>query len=363
MNKKGLLIGAYWFTMYTTFISILTLVFFVFENPNNASSNEIIKDAKQGQAILTALAKRSMAADRCARTLHGLFEEFEKIRHDAAANRKKRNASPRPQPAALRSDPDLAGQNIEDAKSSQQPQRASTFPDKLYGKASSASKRSSFPHSSYATNTGSDNNAHNNNNTTTTTSPRDSYIQSPTSEQMPGIVTPDTGSAASRDNNNNKMPYNTTYLNPQHHTTRGPTMGMNMPQNSLPDLSPLMFPSGDPFAYPNQPLTALEGAPLGSKDFNLPPGFYSPMQPNNPSSRNSSGFDQDMNDEVQILGSLPPYLMHGQQAGMNMGLGLGDFSTESMMADGWNGQQNNININNDSAREYWGWNVGGGFQG
>lgn len=69
MSKKGLLIGSYWFTMYTTFLAIISLVFFVVENPNNPSSQDIFKEAKEGKSILARLAKRSLAADRCNQTL------------------------------------------------------------------------------------------------------------------------------------------------------------------------------------------------------------------------------------------------------------------------------------------------------
>jgi len=65
MKRRGLLVGSYWFFMYTTYFAILSLVFFVIENPNNSASNEILKDALEGRDTLASLAKRSMAADRC----------------------------------------------------------------------------------------------------------------------------------------------------------------------------------------------------------------------------------------------------------------------------------------------------------
>jgi hypothetical protein len=65
MQRRGLLVGAYWFTMYTTFFAILSLVYFVLENPDKAGSQEILADACSGRDALKALARRSMAADRC----------------------------------------------------------------------------------------------------------------------------------------------------------------------------------------------------------------------------------------------------------------------------------------------------------
>jgi hypothetical protein len=69
MKRRGLLIGAYWFAMYTTFFAILSLVFFVLENPDKPGSQEVLADANDGKDALAGLAKRSQAADRCSTTL------------------------------------------------------------------------------------------------------------------------------------------------------------------------------------------------------------------------------------------------------------------------------------------------------
>jgi hypothetical protein len=63
MNRRGLLIG--WFFVYTTFFAIMTLIFFVLENPSGATSADVLRDAYEGRDTLASLAKRSMAADRC----------------------------------------------------------------------------------------------------------------------------------------------------------------------------------------------------------------------------------------------------------------------------------------------------------
>ena len=65
MKRRGLLVGAYWFVMYTTYFAILSLVFFVLKNPNSPTAEEILRDAMEGRETLANLAKRSMAADRC----------------------------------------------------------------------------------------------------------------------------------------------------------------------------------------------------------------------------------------------------------------------------------------------------------
>src|ERR1700710_588907 len=69
MKRRGLLGGAYWFTMYTTFFAILSLVFYALENPENEASRDVLKVAREGRDTLESSAKRSMAADRCAATL------------------------------------------------------------------------------------------------------------------------------------------------------------------------------------------------------------------------------------------------------------------------------------------------------
>ena len=69
MRKRGLLNGSYWFYMYTTFFAILTLVFFVLENPNSITAQDIYRDALMGRDTLASLARTSMAADRSMQTL------------------------------------------------------------------------------------------------------------------------------------------------------------------------------------------------------------------------------------------------------------------------------------------------------
>ena len=64
-----MLIGAYWFVMYTTFFAIVSLVYFVLENPNSPTSKDILRDAMEGKDTLASLARRSIAADRCTMSL------------------------------------------------------------------------------------------------------------------------------------------------------------------------------------------------------------------------------------------------------------------------------------------------------
>lgn len=74
MKEKKLLNGSYWFTMYTTYFAVLSLLFFILENPESATVKDgILKDALEGKNALAGLAKNSMAADRCAQSLNVCF--------------------------------------------------------------------------------------------------------------------------------------------------------------------------------------------------------------------------------------------------------------------------------------------------
>lgn len=82
-----------------------------------------------------------------------------------------------------------------------------------------------------------------------------------------------------------------------------PSYGMQ--NNYVPDLSSMMFPSGDPFAYPNQPMTTLERRQSIKQENPVDPNMFSPP--------NTSGAPYDNLD----YGSLP-YMMQSQQLGFGM---------------------------------------------
>lgn len=65
MRKKGILAGAHWFSMYTTFFAIVAILYFVCENPTNPTSFELLRDAVEGKEVLAYFSKRNIAADRC----------------------------------------------------------------------------------------------------------------------------------------------------------------------------------------------------------------------------------------------------------------------------------------------------------
>lgn len=76
LNQKGLIHSAFWFIMYMTYFSIMTLVYFAVEDAGNPNTEALVKDALQARAIIAGFAKRSMAADRCAATLDSVFSRL-----------------------------------------------------------------------------------------------------------------------------------------------------------------------------------------------------------------------------------------------------------------------------------------------
>ena len=91
-----------------------------------------------------------------------------------------------------------------------------------------------------------------------------------------------------------------------------PDYNMQMPFSGqgVPDLSAMMFPSADPFAYPNQPMTTLENRNFVKQENNLVSSSY------NPPISNASGTDvQQVNMDAQMFSQMPPYTMPGQQSG------------------------------------------------
>lgn len=105
----------------------------------------------------------------------------------------------------------------------------------------------------------------------------------------------------------------------------------------------MMFPSADPFAYPNQPMTTLESRNFIKSEDCFDANMYDLA--NTP----IAGGPYD-NLDAQIYGQLPPYLMQGQQPGTGLQnasppLGMNFMGPDpNILAmndgnDGWAGQQ------------------------
>ncbi|CRG85879.1 Activator of stress genes 1 [Talaromyces islandicus] len=238
MYKKSLLNGSYWFTMYTTYFAILSLVFFALESPDLPGAKEsVLKDAWEGKNTLAGLAKKSMAADRCAQSLNSLFKQLpEKLK-------KRTNA---PAPVNLkRPSPSNAGTVTPPRPPVQRPssislpfgapQRSNSFP--LHPNTSQSRKVSEA--------------------SSTTTSVDDHRIpdRSQTWNLNAGLAKAETFSSPSPVLSNEPSAFSSQS---QPHS-RQPSMSRGVDcDRALPDLMPIMFPSDDPFAYPTQPLSTLE---------------------------------------------------------------------------------------------------------
>lgn len=74
---------------------------------------------------------------------------------------------------------------------------------------------------------------------------------------------------------------------------------------NLPDFNAMMFPSADPLAYPNQPMTLFERQDPDAFNLNI---F-------NPSNTTPATAPSNETIDAQLFGPMPPYLMQGQYAG------------------------------------------------
>lgn len=326
MKKRGLLVGAYWFTMYTTFFAILSLIFFVLENPDSATSHDVLRDANEGKETLASLARRSMAADRCTAMLgvckrslyrhlfeciaaglltstQGLFdqlpEKLKRSRFNLHPPTKKRHASSPhgiPSVQATRSTPDVTQTITTDPTANMQ--RASTYPAPV--SAAAALKRGSAPYDLSAVR---------------------QQLQPPLVDHSyrPGsqhVYLP-------ADIMDMSTPDSTGSSNPSSATQARFTFPQPFDDAAgLPDLSAMMFPSADPFAYPNQPMTTLENKHYNKHEtspFTPPPAqtdhlfaYHDNAAPNNTT---VSPYDSL---EVQLFGPMPTYMMQGQLPSMGM---------------------------------------------
>ena len=330
MKRRGLLNGSYWFYMYTTFFAILSLVFFVIENPSSPTVKEILRDAYEGRDTLASLAKRSMAADKCTQTLavrvgyqkvsllymlmreKGLFkqlpEKFEGVRM-TQARQLKRQASPADPSEIPRQD--QAVQKTPVTKRDIDPK--------------TLSQRRTENHFSKRDSPGS----------------RERNVQEPLSLSQQAIShSLSSYGPASRSYD----PYSPAHSTPQNYDSANGTPSSNawsMPNSTqplsatLPDYSASIFPSADPLAYPDQPITMFEDQNFANQNGIYSHNLFDPS--NNPPATISS---QDAID-AQVYGPMPPYLMQGQHSGlMPMSTGAEEENTVAMDQDGgtWGSQ-------------------------
>jgi hypothetical protein len=288
----------------------VSILYFVLENPTSPTSFELLRDAVEGKEVLAYFAKRSLAADRCSIALEGMFKRLpESIRQggDVIASKKRRQGSS-PQSSGPR--PTFSSQN-----EAAGPRRASTYPDTIPNlKTAGHGPSHPSPHnqfagigssSSYPTHSISNPNLFDGVPDLTPASSNDSL--------------PSFGIAPIHDPQQSSV-YNPSVLS----SSFADPSGMNVP---IADISTMMFPSTDPLAYPNQPMTAFEnrrpqasdrnsappvsnGHPLQiptSVDMKGHPPMFAPTSMPNGQGRLQS------DNEAQLFGPVPMYLMQGTQ--------------------------------------------------
>ena len=283
MKKRGFLIGSQWFTMYTAFFAVLSLVFFALENRSEPTSREIMREAWEGKEILASVAQRSMAADRCTATLNTLFS---KISLTAAIDDEaiQDSSSPVLSKQTTRSHIELPS-TLKDL-STEVPTRAHSFPQNRKKGGQSGGQRARAPKPKGLN------------------IPPRPNVSPAMYSAVPHSTTPHSSTQ--------RMAYSASAL--QHQFPQDPRY--SQPQQSSfqysggpENISTTMFPSQDPFVYPNQPITSL--AQSGENPY-VPSYQQSGFLPSNVGKRTSPSDDHI---DVHLMGPMPPYVGQGQQAG------------------------------------------------
>ncbi|KAF8861656.1 hypothetical protein BDZ45DRAFT_250787 [Acephala macrosclerotiorum] len=76
LETRGLLISAYWFTVYITFFAVMALCMFIISNPDDPTVDDALRAAEKGRGILTRLAGESVPAEKCVASLGTLFDKI-----------------------------------------------------------------------------------------------------------------------------------------------------------------------------------------------------------------------------------------------------------------------------------------------
>ncbi|KAI0532128.1 hypothetical protein GGR58DRAFT_491367 [Xylaria digitata] len=274
MRKQVSLVGPYWFTLFSEFFAIISLVFFVLENQDKPGSKEILADAIAGKNMIGELAAKSMVADRISSSLETLFDQLPVNLKDFEAQTmpsKKRVRSglkPESSPSVQKANPPASSRS------------ASKGPS--FSKAISAKiqKRSPIP-APHGGSFGNESVSSPNFGTSFSSfhfSPSDMTVESQDSIAATSL------SDASQ-------------AKVQH--------GMTGAAQQIHRLDTMMFPSDDPLAYPNQPRA--DFSIHGSSLHHANPADVLQHDP-------SPYYVPQLYDgiEGQLLGPIPPYLMHSQ---------------------------------------------------
>ncbi|KAF3121727.1 hypothetical protein TWF569_002502 [Orbilia oligospora] len=265
MRENDILSGAYWFLIYTTFFSVLSLLYFVLENITHPDAPAVLRDATIGKDCILSLKDSSMAGERCSLALKPLFEQLpNRLREGfGKAQTKKRGRAASPAPSLSVADQPLATRGFS-TQVDQSSIRSNTFPI-----------------------------------TTSRQGSRVAVVRTPRNPLDPGA----------RRSSDDNLTLGQATLSP---TAMTEDSRSSLQQHlggftGMPDLNALMFPASNAFAYGNQAM--MFDVPLGSespgehafnRDARLAPG---------PSRQSFGGGSPSFdNVEVQLYGPLPPYV-------------------------------------------------------
>ncbi|KAK0722851.1 fungal-specific transcription factor domain-containing protein [Lasiosphaeria miniovina] len=287
IKKQAVLIGPYWFILYAEFFAILSLVFYVLENPDKPGSSEILADARAGRDVIASLAQRSLAADRITNALNPLFEQLPE---------RLKKVTTRPVPTKKRSHP-VPGSKTGTTPLPAHPRRQDSISQRRsdeMARPSTGAGRGGGPALGRGVSFDAMGLQQNN------------VAGANYGSNFHDILPADVLMVATGSDSSNAS-------GTVHRQLQGlaPAQAPGTAVNPLYKLDAMMFPSSDPFAYPNQPLMESANSRQGRGGFHGGGGhgqdgmqFYIP----------------NMYDDIegQILGPVPPYLL--QQSPIHAGL-------------------------------------------
>lgn len=359
MRRQGLLQGSYWFSMYSTFFGILSLVFFTLENPQSANQNEILSDAREGKETLSRLAKRSMAADRCTLTLDALFAQLgptlERRAQEMSGHGHKREASMSDiKPEQTRSHSSHAAE-------------ASTSSRGFKGRRANAPTGLRLPGRLERSVTQPPNRP-----PPASNSLHQQLSESPVISSSSAFSTPHMSQGRKAYGSHQRHPPPSQQYQPQQIPFLPSQYQDVQHPHALSDMASVMFPSQNPFAYPRQPMNTLEenyafntrNRGYQQQNQQQPPTGQDMYLPASTSAADTVSADEHI--DVQLFGPLPPY-MHGHEMGLgpnSWGQGMdGDLDETQAPNSGtemWNQQARshglpgmNVNLDDIFVGEEW----------
>lgn len=297
IKNQALVVGPFWSMLYTEYFAILSLVFYALENPDKPGSCEIFTDAAAGREMVKNMASRSFAADRISGSLDTLWNNLP----DSVKNGKtkalpsRKRAAPGPKPASV-------------------PLAINKNPGSAMKIASAGSRRPIKQVPSF-----------------------DSVHRTPSQRALamnyPELHSLDVSSIGASSDISSSTPSTANSSNQFMRSSQ------TLESPSIYKLDAMMFPSGDPFAYPSQPLleyggsagthsesqasniSAVHSRQTDSRNFYMP-GLYGDIEGQLSKSLRNRTLDMVFFADAQLfsVGALPPYLMQSSSGQNDMSL-------------------------------------------